>query len=80
MVATNACDHLSTMYQTAPLALRTWKSSWYIAALLVLSPALARDALVLREVSLHIAAVVALGDWRWTLVAVCRSGTRRYLA
>ena len=80
MVATNALTFLSTMSQTAPFALPTWKSSPHIATLLVLSSALARDALVPHEVCLHIAAVVTLGDWRWTLVAVSRSGTRRYLA
>ena len=80
MLATNAWTSLSTMSQTAPLALTTWKSSMYIATLLVLSSALARDALVPHEVCLHIAAVVALGDWRWTLAGVYWSGTRRYLA
>ena len=52
----------------------------YITALLMLSPALAREALVLREGCLHIAAGVPLGDWRWREAAVCRSGTQRKLA
>ena len=58
------------MPQRAPFALPTWESSLYITALLMLSPALAREALVLREVCLHIAAGVPLGDWRWTVAAV----------
>ena len=52
----------------------------YITALLMLSPALAREALVLREGCLHIAPGSRLGDWRWTEAAVFRSGAQRYLA
>ena len=50
----------------------------YITALLMLSPALAGEALVLREGCLHIATGSRLGDWRWTMAAVRQSGTQRY--